>query len=195
MRLSFVYQRSQRSEEGSMTEGSGSSTRSSTPRRPPFIYGPGSMLMHSPLVLQRSDLYGFFVKGDIDRMQRSVDATLNAGAGGKMRFKALTPYVLMSFTRIHHAFSERPVDHDKGWITEVDIVTWVTVGRVEEAGGREKISAVFYYPLYTWVDDTMALINGRELYGYPKYDCQYAMPEVGQPVETLSLAVKSFQPM
>ena len=31
--------------------------------RPDFIYPPGSMLMHSPLVLNRADMYGFFMKG------------------------------------------------------------------------------------------------------------------------------------
>ncbi|MDQ8023505.1 MAG: NAD(P)-binding protein [Moraxellaceae bacterium] len=165
-----------------------------TPNRPPYIYPPGAVLMHSPLVLQQANLYGFFVKGKTDCLQRSVDATLSAGSGGRARFRVLTPYVLLSFTRISHAFSERPVDRDKGWIKETDIVTWVIVGREVEEKGQTKIDRVFFYPMHIWVDDTMALINGRELYGYPKYDCQYTMPDVGQPAEKLTLAVKSFQP-
>ncbi|MCB1560290.1 MAG: NAD(P)-binding protein, partial [Xanthomonadales bacterium] len=43
--------------------------------------------------------------------------------------------------------------------------------------------------------DTMALINGRELYGYPKYDCEYTMPQPGdQPPYSFSLSAKGFQP-
>lgn len=34
-------------------------------QRPDFIYPPGSVLMHSPLVLTQADMYGFFLKGKL----------------------------------------------------------------------------------------------------------------------------------
>ena len=98
-------------------------------QRPNFIYPPGSMLMHSPLILSKADMYGFFMKGKMANLQCSIDKCLNQVAGSTMYFKVLSPYVLTSFTRVDKAYSEYPEDRDKGWIQETDIVTWVMVGR------------------------------------------------------------------
>ncbi|ACJ29602.1 Conserved hypothetical protein [Shewanella piezotolerans WP3] len=161
-------------------------------QRPNFIYPPGSMLMHSPLILSKADMYGFFMKGKMANLQRSIDKCLNQVAGSAMYFKVLSPYVLTSFTRVDKAYSEYPEDRDKGWIQETDIVTWVMVGR-QNSSDSDDISHVYFHPLHIFVNDAMALINGRELFGYPKYMCEYEMPEVGEPLTKLSLSAKSFK--
>ena len=164
---------------------------SSKPNRPDYIYQGGNVLMHTPLQLKQSDMYGFFVKGALDKLQRTLDGSLNQVAGQCMRFKALSPYVLMTFTRVSHADSAVAVDHDKGWITEIDIVTWIMVGAMDAEG---KLSHLYYYPAHIFVDDGMALINGRELFGYPKYLCEYEIPEPGTPPLRCSVAAKGFHP-
>lgn len=145
-------------------------------QRPDFIYPQGSMLMHSPLVLNKADMYGFFLKGKLANLQRSIDNTLNQVAGSAMYFKVLSPYVLTTFTQIEKAYSDYPTDRAKGWIQETDIITWVMVGRQDNSSST-KISHVYFQPLHIWVNDAMALINGRELFGYPKYLCEYTMPD------------------
>ena len=80
-------------------------------------------MMHAPLQLKQSEMYGYFVKGDLAKLQATVNTTLNQVAGSKMTLKALSPYVMLTFTRVNHADSANPVDQAKGWITEVDIVT------------------------------------------------------------------------
>ena len=159
--------------------------------RPPYIYQGGSVLMHTPLLLQQSDMYGFFIKGKLASLQQTLDQTLNQVAGGRMRFKALSPYVLTTFTRVGHANSAVAVDRDKGWITEIDIVTWIMVGAMDAQG---KLSHIYYYPAHIFVDDGMALINGRELFGYPKYLCEYEIPEPGTAPLRCALSAKGFQP-
>jgi len=148
-------------------------------------------MMHSPLQLKNSEMYGFFVKGDLAKLQATLDDTLNAVAGQRMHFKALSPYVLLTFTRVNHADSAAPVDHAKGWITEIDIVTWIMVGAMDQDG---KLSHIYYYPAHIFVDDAMALINGRELFGYPKYLCEYEIPQAGTEPLRCSLSAKGFQP-
>ena len=145
-----------------------------TARRPDYLYSGGNVLMHPPLSLGRSEMFGFFVKGTHDALQQTVDATLNAAAAGRMRFKVLSPYVLLTFTDVQHAQSTHASDHAKGWGQETDIVTWVMVGQI--LPGQTKIEHIYFYPAHIWVNDCMALINGRELYGYPKYLCDYTMP-------------------
>jgi hypothetical protein len=159
--------------------------------RPPFLYPPGSPVMHPPLALDQARLYGFWVAGDLATLQASIDRTLNACSRGELHFTVLTHYVLLSFAEISHAHSDYPDDKAKGWGKEVDIVTWVMVGATRSGD----IWPSFYaYPLHIWVDDCMALINGRELYGYPKYECLYAMPGADHLPTTFRLAAKGFQP-
>ncbi|MDR3391839.1 MAG: NAD(P)-binding protein [Sulfuriferula sp.] len=160
-------------------------------QRPQYIYTGGSALMHSPLQLQQANMYGFFLKGGLAQLQATVDTALNQVAAGRMLFKVLSPYVMTTFTRVGHANSTVPVDKDKGWITEVDIVTWIMVGKMDEAG---KLSYVYWYPCHIFVDDGMALINGRELFGYPKYLCEYEIPEVGADPLRCAVSAKGFQP-
>ncbi|HAT31820.1 MAG TPA: acetoacetate decarboxylase [Janthinobacterium sp.] len=159
--------------------------------RPDYIYQGGSVLMHSPLQLKRSEMVGFFVKGDLHKLQATIDQDLNAVAAGRMRFKALSPYVMLTFTRVHHANSAAAVDAAKGWIGEVDIVTWVMVGAMDEAG---KLAHVYWYPCHIFVDDAMALINGRELFGYPKYLCDYEIPAADAEPLRCAVAAKGFHP-
>lgn len=163
-----------------------------TTTRPPFLYPPGSPLMHPPLALRQSRMYGFWVAGDLGALQAGIDGTLNAVAGSRMRFEVVTHYVLLTFTAVGHAFSTWPADRAKGWGRETDIVTWVLVARIDD--GDVLPSGFYACPLHIWVDDCMALINGRELFGYPKYECAYTMPEPGQPATRFRLAARGFQP-
>ncbi len=156
-----------------------------------YLYPAGSVVMHSPLALKNADMYGYFVRGKLENLQASLDSTLNIAAAKKLNFQVLSPYVLLTFTRVQHANSENPIDAAKGWIKETDIITWIMVGQMD---ANNKLEHIYFYPFHIWVDDTMALINGRELFGYPKYDCQYTMPEPEADPLGCSLQVKAFQP-
>ncbi len=151
-------------------------------------------MMHSPLNLTNSEMYGFFIKGDLKKLQQTVDTTLNQVAAGRMQFAVLSPFVMLTFTRVNHASSANPIDRAKGWGEETDIVTWVMVGQMEQVDGKTALKEIFSYPFHIWVNDCMALINGRELYGYPKYECQYSMPATGGDPDNFTLAAKGFEP-
>ncbi|OUS12452.1 acetoacetate decarboxylase [Gammaproteobacteria bacterium 53_120_T64] len=158
--------------------------------RPDFIYAGGSPIMHTPLQLKKANMYGFFLKGKLPVLQKTIDETLNMVAAGKLKLKVLSPYVLTTFTRVGHANSTVAVDKDKGWITEVDIVTWVIVGQLDDDGD---IAHVYSYPCHIFVDSGMAMINGRELYGYPKYLCEYQIPELGADPLHFSVNAQGFK--
>lgn len=147
--------------------------------------------MHAPLQLKNAEMYGFFVRGDLIKLQATLDGTLNQVAGRRMRFKALSPYVLLTFTRVGHADSAVAADQAKGWIGEIDIVTWIMVGAMDEEG---ELAHIYYYPAHIFVDDGMALINGRELFGYPKYLCEYDIPAAGAEPLRCAVAAKGFHP-
>lgn len=158
--------------------------------RPDYIYSGGSPVMHTPLALKKANMYGFFLKGKLPLLQKTVEETLNTVACGNMTLKAISPYVLTTFTEVGHANSTVNVDKDKGWITEVDIVTWVMIGQMDDVG---KISHVYWYPCHIFVDNGMAMINGRELYGYPKYLCEYDMPGLDDDPLHFSMSAQGFK--
>lgn len=162
--------------------------------RPAYIYLGGSPLQHTPMHLNQSDMYGFFIKGDLGKLQRSIDASLNQVAAGRLRFKVLSPYVMLTFTRVNHAQSSFPADYNKGWGQEIDIITWIMVGQMDTVGGKEKLARVFSYPFHVWVDVDMAITIGREIFGYPKNGCQYTMPQVGGEPDNFTLASTGWQP-
>jgi uncharacterized protein with NAD-binding domain and iron-sulfur cluster len=139
-------------------------------------------------------MYGFFVKGKLNNLQNTVDTCLNAPANNKMRFEVLSPYVLTTYTRVNKAYSAVEVDRNKGFISEIDIITWIMVGSMKEVGGKLKLDHVYWFPHHVFVDSAMALINGRELFGYPKFLCQYDIPTPDQAPDYFSCKVNAFQP-
>jgi uncharacterized protein with NAD-binding domain and iron-sulfur cluster len=50
--------------------------------RPSYIYQGGNVMMHPPLNLTDSEMYGFFVKGDLQKLQASIDTPLKPSVPG-----------------------------------------------------------------------------------------------------------------
>ncbi|MGF6597788.1 uncharacterized protein with NAD-binding domain and iron-sulfur cluster [Paraburkholderia sp. GAS448] len=162
--------------------------------RPMYIYTSGSPLQHTPMHLNASEMYGFFIKGDLTKLQATIDGTLNRVAANQMIFQALSPYVMLTFTRVNHAQSSFPADYNKGWGKETDIVTWILVGQIKENNGVKKLHRVFLYPFYIWVDVPMAVSIGREIFGYPKSICKFGMPEPGEDPLAFNISSEGWEP-
>ncbi|OUS29252.1 hypothetical protein A9Q99_09065 [Gammaproteobacteria bacterium 45_16_T64] len=161
--------------------------------RPPYIYRGGGMMMHPPFQQQDSQMFGFFVKGDIHKLQAMCDQQLNAVARGKYRFKPLTNYVMVTFTHIGKDFSTAPEDIDKGWGAEIDTSIWVPVGQYIEKDGEEVLDRIHWITPYIWVDQPMTVLNGREIFGYPKYMAKFQMPKTPRKADFFSVDVNAFQ--
>ena len=162
--------------------------------RPTYIYTSGSPVQHTPMHLNASEMYGFFIKGDLTKLKATVDRTLNRVAANQMVFRALSPYVLMTFTRVDHAQSSFPADYNKGWGKESDIATWILVGQIEENDGVTKLHRVFLYPFHIWVDVPMAISIGREIFGFPKNIGQFSMPGPGEDPLAFTISSEGWEP-
>jgi len=158
--------------------------------RPDYIYTDGSPLQHTPMHLAASDMHGFFIRGELENLQATLDATLNRVAG-RSRFKALLPHVMVTFTRACHAQSGFPADFNRGWGIETDIITWIVTGEVGETGG---LSHLLFYPYFIWVDVPTAISIGREVFGYPKNMCRCVLPNVGEDPVRFELAAEGWHP-
>ena len=100
------------------------------PQLPSFIFRAGDMIQRPPFEMQKTNLYGFIIKGQLSKIQACVDKELNATANGQYNFKPLSDYIILSFARINKCYSTNPKDHPKGWGVELDVCFWVPVGNV-----------------------------------------------------------------
>jgi len=113
---------------------------------PSYIYRSGGFLERPPFEQQDTDMYAFFVKGDIDKIQKLVDDELNTVASnqGKYNFKVLSEYVMLSFANIEHCYSAFPEDYQKGYGVEIDVCFWIPVGNVIVKDGKEYLDEVHW---------------------------------------------------
>lgn len=161
--------------------------------RPPYIYPGGSMMMHAPFEQQNSMMFGFFIKGDIQKLQRVCYQQLNAVAQGRFRFEPLTNYVMLTFTKINKDYSMHPADRAKGWGQEIDTSIWVPVGQYKIENNQKTLLKIHWIMPYIWVDHPMTIINGREIFGYPKYLGRFEMPMSSDNADHFSLDVNAFK--
>lgn len=161
--------------------------------RPPFIYRGGGMMMHPPFKQKDSLLFGFFLKGDADKLQALCDRYLNAVAGEQYLFEPLSQYVMLTLTRINKDYSLHPADRAKGWGKEIDASFWVPVGRYIIRNNQKVLDKIHWFSPYIWVDHPMTILNGRDIFGYPKYLGRFEMPESPASADLFAMDVNAFK--
>ena len=161
---------------------------------PPFVQFPGNVIAQPPCRMLNANMYGFFVKGDIDKITNYIDKTLNTVKMKNMRFKPLSAYTLLTFTDIQNIASKVPEFRQQGWMQETDIIIWLPVAKMVKHDDDEKVDHIYWYPAFIAVNNIYALINGRETWGYNKYLCDYQMPNIGEAPNYFSISLDAFQP-
>jgi len=163
-----------------------------TDRHPSFIYRGGDMMAPPPFELRKSRFYGFFVQGDINKMQATVDRELNAVGGKDFRLKVISDHVMLACADLTNVYPTPPEYRKKGFIKELDICFWIPVGRVTVEDGKERVHEIFWYCDYIWVDSPITMVAGRDIYGYPKTMGIFDFPDASAP-DHFSLKVNSFK--
>ena len=127
----------------------------------PYLDYGGTQMLRPPYVAENVGFYGFLVQADLDALKRLIDERLNEPSGGTAHFEPAGPFVLFVFVTLEKMYSQNPPDRDKGWFSEQEFAVWVrVVDRVRNRG--------FWFHPYMFVDNSYALVLGREVYGFPK---------------------------
>ncbi len=163
-----------------------------TKQHPNYIYRGGGMMDHPPFEQQDTRFYGFFAKGDAGKMQATVDREINAVAGDACYFKVISDHVMLTFADIQRSYSTYPVDYEKGYGNEIDVCFWIPVGKVVTENGRQCVHEIFWYCDFIWVNSPIAMVVGRNIYGYPKTMGQFKFPDEDEP-NHFNLKVNSFK--
>ncbi|MGA2724111.1 MAG: FAD-dependent oxidoreductase [Bryobacteraceae bacterium] len=127
----------------------------------PYIDYGGTQMLRPPYVAENVGFYGFLVHADMEALQALLDERLNRPSGGAVHFEPAGPFVLFVFVALGKMYSQNPPDRDKGWLGEHEFAVWVRVI------DRDRKRAFWFHP-YMFVDDSYALVLGREVYGFPK---------------------------
>ncbi|SFD37312.1 acetoacetate decarboxylase family protein [Pseudoalteromonas denitrificans] len=153
----------------------------------PYAQFPGGVIAQPPCRMLNANMYGFFVKGDINKIQNYLDETL--GLVKEYHFKAISQYCMLTFTDIENIKPTTEPWASQGYFQETDVIIWLPVAKMQD----DKIKHIYWYPAFICVNNIYALINGRETWGFNKYLCDYVMPAKGQSPDYFSMTVDAFK--
>jgi hypothetical protein len=148
----------------------------------------GQVVAAPPCRMLNANMYGFFIQGEIGKIQAYLDTTLNRVSSGQDKFVAILSYCMLTFTDIENIKPTSEPYVNQGWFQETDIIIWLPVMRIC-AGLFPKF---YWYPAFICVNNIYALINGREIWGFNKYLCDYKMPFPGADPDFFSITVDAF---
>lgn len=125
----------------------------------PYILRDGDLLAVPPIGLDVR-LSMFLLEADVGRLQRLCDHHLNLG---EAHYRPLWPYVMFYTSTMDN------VVPGLGTCREIDCGFWVPLLRGRHENGRFVAERLVTYTPYLWVDNDLALIGGREVFGFPKH--------------------------
>jgi hypothetical protein len=147
--------------------------------------GRGEVAMPPPGQVDRATvaMFGLPVT-DRDRLQRMVDTMLTARGGPT--YHVLGSTVLVCFLASPRLTSaSEPI----GSVADHEVAVWVPL--VERRGDAVRLRV--WMP-YLWVDTDIAMVTGREVWGFPKELGHYRPPAAGEPYVLRAPVFRRFGP-
>lgn len=121
----------------------------------------GDQSMIQPGFLKDTEYFVFILESDHKSLQWMCDTYFNRLIGQQV-YKPVGNFVVVMFTHVSKLSSADP---DMGWLNYHDIVLWVPmVAHGLKGHGPRYVM----YPAFMFVDNPMAMVTGRETFGYPK---------------------------
>ncbi|MBQ4846989.1 acetoacetate decarboxylase [Pseudoalteromonas sp. MMG005] len=157
-----------------------------------YQHFPGNPIAKPPCRMLNAMMYGFFIEGSYGKINEFINTTLNSVPSSEFYFKALSSYCLLTFTDIENIASKVAPFSNYGWMQETDIIVWLPVAQVTK--NNQKVTHIYWYPAFIAVNNINALVNGRETWGYNKYQCRYEMPSSHQQANYFSISLDTFHP-
>jgi len=139
---------------------------------PPFVsfVGHGAASLAPPAVFTGATSYVFGFRASKPAMQSLVDSMLNPIGGTSVRYDVPVGAAMVSFMGIERCTSAT----DRiGWEPGRECALWVPLVETELATGGQRI--VLWTP-YVFIDYTIGLLTGREVWGWPKVGGQITLP-------------------
>ena len=133
-------------------------------RYPLFIDRGGMQEYPQPDELKNYQLYGFVIEGSLPALQNICDKYINNPTHGRINYRPVTNFVLVTFGKSSEAIS-LPFK-DRGFFSETEVAIWVLTMVGKQCGPFFVVDRLAWFIPYIFVDNSYVMATGREVYGF-----------------------------
>jgi hypothetical protein len=136
----------------------------------PYMARPASLEACQPGVMLNAQIYCFGLGGDLAAIDSCADRYLNAAPASTLKYKAALDVVMLTFMDAEKLMSVATGPGDAyGWVHDVECAFWVLLAAgTEDASGEFHPQRLVWWMPYVIVDTSVAMVTGREVWGFPK---------------------------
>ena len=144
-------------------------------RLPRFVEYPSVQTLPGPIQFTGVRMSSFFLDADLPTLQKLCTKLIDDPSGGAVTFTPLLPYVVMGFCEFPESYF---VDYaEQGMATERELSFGIPgYYRAMKDDGSVEISLSILMP-FLFLDNPVALMTGRENYGYFKQTGTIRLPQ------------------
>jgi len=131
----------------------------------PYIswLGHGLASFAPPEVFTGANFHLFTIQASTAAVQQLVETLLNPAGGGQVRYDAALPVAILTFCDAAKCTSQaQPI----GWLPGREAMILLPLW--EFRSGNPLPSRLVFWAPYIFIDYTIGLVSGREIWGYPK---------------------------
>lgn len=143
---------------------------------PGYIERGGEQVLCQPYKLTGTQLRGFVLPSDPAALRQVCDRYLNAVSQDGTEYHPLLPYSILTFVQMPSIQSADPEERDRGILFENEADIWLLLVAGKRHAGVFVAERLVWYMPYLWVDNPIAMVEGREVYGFPKEFGQFTLP-------------------
>lgn len=143
----------------------------------PFHYIDGSMAFPAPFREDGAKFNNFVFTVDPKKLQQVCDQWFNIPSNGAVYYQPLLPVVLVSFAAYQGARPDVSPYKNWGYVPYKEVIFSIFTVRLIKKGGLWLADRVGALVPYIFVDDALAMVLGREVYGIPKMMGKIQLPE------------------
>jgi hypothetical protein len=156
------------------------------PDSPNYAFFGGATIPAPPYICTGATLTSFVARGDETAIKTYLANSLNAITTPNRFIPVLGPLVFILKIDCGALTSTTPPFSGFGTTAETDIGFWLLIADTANHG------TLYWYPAYLFVDNWLALIAGREVWGFPKTLCTLTeTPDNNGTLSVATLALKS----
>lgn len=168
----------------------------STPRAvtarvlPPYIETDGNQIAAAPIKIG-VNVTMFLLDARYESLRAICDEQLNL-PGSPVTYRPLGPFCVLYCSTVDNYPLQKPL----GWVPEKDFGIWMPVVAGRGRGHTFVPERIATYTPYIWVDNGVALIGGRTVFGFSKQLGAMSLPKTGERGEfTLdTMVIEAFEP-
>jgi uncharacterized protein with NAD-binding domain and iron-sulfur cluster len=134
---------------------------------PLYVDYASTQTLPGPIEFHNATMWSFLLAGDYQQLTALCRSFFDTPSGGRVRFEPLTPWVIMNFADFPEG---RFVGNEqRGYSTERELAFSIpgAYSRYDDGGKLAESGFAAFMP-YLIVDNSVALMTGREEYGYFK---------------------------